>query len=431
MAGLLGQGRGDYWQNLASQQQVLENIQKIGAAKKMVDILGKQGMTPQQQMTQLTPVMARISPQTAYGNVYQQQVLEQQKMKEQQVLEQQKLKLEEEKKQQEFLNFYKLNQPMLNQMVKRGDTKQINEFFENIAEAYPQYSEMMAKVPEGLKIGTSANGDDIHVYRANRYDDKGNIIGEKLEGRTKQEIYDLTKSGKSPDVFFETTQQVQERDTRMMQRQLSMALKEADVTQKPKTVEIGYGDDAITVTVPPRAEKQIPAETQVKEDIKEQKKLRQEYRAAVRSPEYQKAKQGLNSIDQALNMIEDDRYIYRDWIEKKLGRGDAAIFNTAIRNAEDILTRIRTGAALNKEEVKFYDSLFTPGWFNDPDTAIKKMKMLKELFLSTLELEIDPESEIERLPSIAKKYGLKDDSSSQVVSDDLMKAFESFQSGGK
>jgi len=61
------------------------------------------------------------------------------------------------------------------------------------------------------------------------------------------------------------------------------------------------------------------------------------------------------------------------------GTPGARIFNAARKEAGDVLTRLRTGAALNENEMVFYQSQL-PQAFDAPDTITYKLGLFRDLF---------------------------------------------------
>lgn len=177
------------------------------------------------------------------------------------------------------------------------------------------------------------------------------------------------------------------------------------VNQDTQTFEGIYGTSITPEVVRERGI--IEEEFDVKKEIRAEKKARRsEIRKAVMSKRYDDAQQGIVHMDIALDMIEQEPYIYRDFVGRKLGRGESGKFETALRGAQDIITRIRTGAALNKQEIDFYDKLYSPGWFNDTENAVWKMELLKEIFIETVRRLENPESDLENIDirEIAKDF---------------------------
>jgi hypothetical protein len=62
-----------------------------------------------------------------------------------------------------------------------------------------------------------------------------------------------------------------------------------------------------------------------------------------------------------------------------LAGGKAQTYRNAARNAADVLARLRTGAAINDQELKLYTD-FVPGSADDPGSARQKLSTLKLIF---------------------------------------------------
>jgi hypothetical protein len=84
----------------------------------------------------------------------------------------------------------------------------------------------------------------------------------------------------------------------------------------------------------------------------------------------------VDSVKEALLMIEKDPIIFRDIIGRNLGTNQAGIFEALVTNGLDVLMRNRTGAAISIPELGFYKKMFSPQWYNDGEIAIEKMQLL-------------------------------------------------------
>tara|TARA_R110001599_G_scaffold146068_1_gene329004 strand:- start:319 stop:1269 length:951 start_codon:yes stop_codon:yes gene_type:complete len=115
--------------------------------------------------------------------------------------------------------------------------------------------------------------------------------------------------------------------------------------------------------------------------------------AMKRSKDYRNVSQGLSSVLDAIDIFEANPNIKSLSGEffRKLGRGEAGKFEVAIKDATDLLTRIRTGQALNSQEIVFYNTQYTPKWYNDDETANLKLQKLKQIFEESEKRMIDPD----------------------------------------
>ena len=95
------------------------------------------------------------------------------------------------------------------------------------------------------------------------------------------------------------------------------------------------------------------------------------------------AQSGLRALDDMEASIGEDPSVYRYAAGGQLGaslKGTAGQkYLTSKKIAADIVTRLRTGAALNAEEQKFYDSL-SPGILDTPDSARFKVKQMRDFY---------------------------------------------------
>ena len=117
-----------------------------------------------------------------------------------------------------------------------------------------------------------------------------------------------------------------------------------------------------------------------------------ELRVVKRTKDYRNLSQGLSSVLDAIDIFEENPGIKSlgGELARKLGRGEAGKFEVAIKDATDILTRIRTGAALNNQEIEFYNTQYTPKWYNDDETANLKLEKLRQIFEESEKRMTDP-----------------------------------------
>lgn len=101
------------------------------------------------------------------------------------------------------------------------------------------------------------------------------------------------------------------------------------------------------------------------------------------------ANSGLTSLDQLQNILTEDpsarvktvlpgRGLFGGLGASVLGTSS---YDTAARNIADVITRLRTGAALTESEEAFYKSQL-PQAFDPPETVAQKMSMFRDLFES-------------------------------------------------
>lgn len=100
------------------------------------------------------------------------------------------------------------------------------------------------------------------------------------------------------------------------------------------------------------------------------------------------ANSGLTSLDQLNSMIQNGGVPKGTLIPGRDlfgGAGAAALgtssYDTAARNIADVITRLRTGAALTEQEEAFYKSQL-PQAMDPPETVQQKMNMFRDLFNS-------------------------------------------------
>lgn len=99
------------------------------------------------------------------------------------------------------------------------------------------------------------------------------------------------------------------------------------------------------------------------------------------------AQSGLKSLDQVEGMIARDPSLLGKTavpFREQLGGLGASVlgtssYDTAARNIADVITRLRTGAAITKNEESFYRSQL-PQPFDPPETVQQKLQMFRELF---------------------------------------------------
>lgn len=121
-------------------------------------------------------------------------------------------------------------------------------------------------------------------------------------------------------------------------------------------------------------------------EISAQLKIEQEFQKSLPSSKPLTAAQKLAKINadsglRALDKMESELAKNPNAIVQASvpGSPGARIYATARKEASDVLTRLRTGAALNKEEEKFYISQL-PAVFDSPETIAYKMKLFRDLF---------------------------------------------------
>lgn len=101
------------------------------------------------------------------------------------------------------------------------------------------------------------------------------------------------------------------------------------------------------------------------------------------------AQSGLTSLDQVRSMLQSDPSLLGKtavpFREQLGGLGAAALgtssYDTAARNIADVITRLRTGAAITQNEESFYKSQL-PQPFDPPETIQQKLQMFEDLFSS-------------------------------------------------
>ena len=100
------------------------------------------------------------------------------------------------------------------------------------------------------------------------------------------------------------------------------------------------------------------------------------------------ANSGLTSLDQLSSMISKGGVPKGTVIPGRSLLGGAganllgtASYDTAARNIADVITRLRTGAALTESEERFYRSQL-PQAFDDPETIQQKLQLFNDLFSS-------------------------------------------------
>lgn len=101
------------------------------------------------------------------------------------------------------------------------------------------------------------------------------------------------------------------------------------------------------------------------------------------------ANSGLDSLSQIRGILEQDPSVRTKTLVPGRGlfggAGAAALgtssYDTAARNIADVITRLRTGAALTESEERFYKSQLPQG-FDPPETVEQKLRMFEDLFQS-------------------------------------------------
>lgn len=101
------------------------------------------------------------------------------------------------------------------------------------------------------------------------------------------------------------------------------------------------------------------------------------------------ANSGLTSLDQFEAILNSDPSVQLKSVipgRSLFGGAGASLLGTssydaAARNIADVITRLRTGAALTESEEKFYKSQL-PQAFDPPETVQQKLKMFRDLFTS-------------------------------------------------
>ena len=89
------------------------------------------------------------------------------------------------------------------------------------------------------------------------------------------------------------------------------------------------------------------------------------------------AQSGLKAIDRLEQEItKNPNALGQAWLP---GSPGARILKTARGEAADVLTRLRTGAALNEEEQRFYQGQL-PQLFDSPETIQYKLELFRDLF---------------------------------------------------
>lgn len=100
------------------------------------------------------------------------------------------------------------------------------------------------------------------------------------------------------------------------------------------------------------------------------------------------ANSGLKSLDQLESMISEGGVPKGTLVPGRSAFGGilgsvagTTAYDTAARNVLDVITRLRTGAAISKEEADFYRSQ-APTTFDPPETIAQKLAMFRDLFKS-------------------------------------------------
>ena len=321
-------------------QKDIETNARQGRAKNNISKMFEAGATPEQILNKVPQLVIDSGESEKFVSVTKQRAIAGQQ--------------ESKSKQQKFSNLMATTKPIISSLLKNGDTEAVNKYIAALQDSNPEFEENFSQIPSGIEIENENKPNDPYVTQTVRDPEtKKNVIVTKLAS----EWAELTASGQSPEKGFAST----------------------DVVSK---VEIAKKVGAVKFDFKIK-------EAKFNKKIYDEKELDK----VVRSKEYGNSREGLDSITTALEMVEEDPIIYRKFIDKKLGRGQAAKFDVALKNAEDVVTRIRTGAALNQNEQKFYDNLFNPGWTTDPDTAVWKMTFLKRIFTESIKRQLNPRGE--------------------------------------
>lgn len=101
------------------------------------------------------------------------------------------------------------------------------------------------------------------------------------------------------------------------------------------------------------------------------------------------ANSGLNSLQQLEDIISQQGGVSKGTLVPgrdlfgNLGANvlGTASYDTAAKNIQDVITRLRSGAAITPDEAKFYNSQL-PSAFDSPDVIAQKTQMFKDLFNS-------------------------------------------------
>ena len=94
------------------------------------------------------------------------------------------------------------------------------------------------------------------------------------------------------------------------------------------------------------------------------------------------AKAGLTALNDIARLVQTNQGSLA--LPYFLKGGEAKQLNTAINQASDVIARLRTGAAINKEEEELYRSML-PSVFDDADTINYKLQTLAGLFNSFMQ----------------------------------------------
>jgi len=124
---------------------------------------------------------------------------------------------------------------------------------------------------------------------------------------------------------------------------------------------------------------------------------------------------GLNAIDDIDSfLLTDPNLVYKGALPGFLASwAGASSFNTARDNAKDVITRIRTGAALNEQEITFYNSMI-PKWGDKANDVTYKLTQLRALYLGVSGLSVtivSPKGEeyiLQDLYNATQRQGLRD-----------------------
>ena len=162
-----------------------------------------------------------------------------------------------------------------------------------------------------------------------------------------------------------------------------------DVSEKNRR----YMDDCETPSLQLTERLANQADKTVAKEEKKATRLDSETKAKRRLTEdYSRAVQGLQSIDNAINIYKKNPSVasLSGVPGRSFGIGESGKFETDMKNAQDILMRIRTGAAISMKESGLYDKIIDPKWYNDPKNRLNKMESLKNVYLEMVKRIEDP-----------------------------------------
>jgi len=124
-----------------------------------------------------------------------------------------------------------------------------------------------------------------------------------------------------------------------------------------------------------------------------------EVRANRVKSEYRQAANAFSSASEALQMLEKNPTVYRNWVERGLIRGEGGEFETKIKEAVLLSVFSQSGKTVTEGERKAFDKIWNPKWLNDPELAKKKIISMIDLSSDTIDLFENPQ----RSPEIAEK----------------------------